>query len=792
MKFPVSWLRDFVAIECSITDLVDRLTMAGLEVDSVDYVGEKLSGIITGRIDSIEKHPDADKLVITSIFDGKNHHQIVTGASNITVGDIVPVSLPGATLANGMTIKESKLRGIPSNGMLCSEEECGVAEKSNGIWILPKDTALGIDFIEFACLNDVVLDISILPNRGDCQSMLGLAREIAAITNQSFRLPEIKLTESDIPHDYSVSLQTPVCPLYTGRYITALKNGTSPIWMLRRLQLCGIRPISIIVDITNYVLLETGHPLHAFDDALCNEKSVIVNDVDKETTIKTLDDIDRTLQSGMAMISLANTPVAVAGIMGGKSTEVSETTTDIFLEAAYFDPISIRRTAQALGLRTESSIRFEKGVPADTVDYASQRAAELFTNLAGGKISKHVITQKQADHSCFKQLRLEFSLDQINSFLGSSFSQQDIEAVLLPLGFIFEGKDIIVPRWRSHDIKEWTCISEEIARSIGFDAIPSTLPTSLPLQDTDDPLVEITTKIQDFLVSNGFNEITTYPMISEKEYELLGLGAVNDANQLANPISDQLSVMRSSLLPSMLPIISYHTTRQLPNQALFEIGKTFHNDHEITALGICMSGVLNLEAYTPSLRDQESKLFEYLTHTAQRLLSFLGVKITLKKDIDASQSWKHPQLSYTLFADTMCLGTITHIHPEILDFYTIKDPVVFLELSLNGLISCLPTMASYQAFSRFPSTRRDVALCIPDTIEFADIMTVINKYKHKSVVKTGVFDVFESESLAPFKRSIGIYFIYQSKTETLSDEGVNRNHQRLCDRLTESLPIQIR
>ncbi len=792
MKFPLSWLRDYIKIDCSSEELVDKLTMAGLEVEQVATIGESLSGIITGRIDCITKHPDADKLVITSVFDGKTHHQIVTGASNITEGDIVPVSLPGAVLANGTKIKSTKLRGVQSDGMLCSEAECGVTEHSAGIWILSKDTPIGIDFIDYAILHDVILDISILPNRGDCQSILGLAREIAALTGQPFSLPPVTLSETAIDHNYSVETYSELCPLYLGRYITSITNTSAPLWMQRRLQLCGIRPISMIVDITNYVLLETGHPLHAFDDQKCDQKSFSISEAAEATTITTLDGQKRSLSSQQLLILNDDNPVAIAGIMGGQNTEVSESTHSIFLEAAYFDPTSIRRAATSLGLRTESSMRFEKGVCVDTVDYASQRAASLLVTYAGASVSNNVTTASLPNHPCFDTHTLTLSPDQLNTFLGSKFTSQQIETVLTSLGFKVDNTLVTIPSWRAHDIKEWPCIAEEVARLIGFDTIESTLPHSLPIQDNDDPLVELTKITQDFFVANGFNEVNTYPMIAEDDLNYISQLKKDDWNELANPISPQLAIMRPLLLPSLLSLVSYHSTRQLPNQVLFEVGRSFQKDLEISSLGVVISGKHDLGAYTAANRALELDIFSTLTHTCKRFFKQLGLDISLSHDSKSVATWSHPHLNYTISLNKTFIGSLAQVHPTVLDHYGIKDPVVYLDVNLTKLLTLQNSNSIYRPFSRFPSTRRDIALCVPDTLTFADIMDVVTKFKHKTVIKTGIFDVFESESLAPYSRSIGIYFIYQSMTETLSDEIVNKNHQRLCDRLTESLPVQIR
>ena len=395
MKFSLNWIKEFVTISLTPDELVEKLTMAGLEVEGIEQKGELLHNIVTARIESISKHPNADKLVITNMFDGEETLQVVTGASNINEGDIVPLARIGGVVDSGLTLKATKLRGIDSFGMLCSKSECGAEEESEGIWILDKQTPVGVDFIEYYQLKDTVLDIAILPNRGDCQSIIGLAREIAAITGEQLKLPEITLTTESISNPYQVSVQdSTVCPLYVGRYITNIQNGASPFWMQQRLEHCGIRSIDRVVDITNYVLLEMGHPLHAFDHHKLTSNTIKIGSLETKQTITTLDDIDRSIEPGQCLIFDDNQPVAIAGVMGAQNTGVESTTQEIFLEAAYFLPKHIRRSSQQAGCRTDSSIRFEKGININTVEMASKRAAQLLQTLAKATISQDVIIKK--------------------------------------------------------------------------------------------------------------------------------------------------------------------------------------------------------------------------------------------------------------------------------------------------------------------------------------------------------------------------------------------------------------
>ncbi|RAP30292.1 phenylalanine--tRNA ligase subunit beta [Candidatus Marinamargulisbacteria bacterium SCGC AG-343-D04] len=791
MKFSYSWLKSLLPLTESPEDLAEKLTMAGLEVESIDSIGTCIEGITTGKIESISPHPNADKLVITSVSDGKNSHQIVTGAKNISVGDIIPVSLPGSVVASGMKLKQTALRGVDSFGMLCSETECGITDESEGIWILPSDTPLGVDFVEYAILKDSILDIAILPNRGDCQSIWGLAREIAAITGETLSLPKVSVSSTDIKHSYSVQSQSSHCPLYIGRYISSINKAPTPLWMKRRLELCGIRPISLIVDVTNYVLLETGHPLHAFDDAKCASKSISIIESTKKHSLTTLDSQKRSCQEGQLLICEGNTPVALAGIMGAENTEVSPDTSAIFLEAAYFTPHIIRRSATLSGLRTDSSSRFEKGTNIETTELASQRAAMLLQELGQATVSNHVITCKDNTHELFKSKSLPFDINQLNSFLGSNHNENSIKTLLTTLGFTIKNKQISIPSWRREDISDWPCIAEEIARLKGFDSIPSTLPTQHIIQDQDSLELTLTRSSEDFFVHNGFTQLNTYPMVSEDDIKHCKLSTDLSQYGLANPISPELAVLRPSLLPSFLRIISHHSARQQHDCAFVEVGSHFNDNNEEHVLAFCLTGSPYENTASPDQRSiAENSPFIHLQSLLQRLEAQLGYSFTLS--FDSPDSWHHPVQFQHFSIGNINLGSLALVHPSISSQFNIHHPLAFGHLSLTRLASIVATPKQYRHFSSFPSTRRDIACCVPKSLSYAEILSHIHTYKHKSVVDIGIFDLFESEKLGPDNKSIGIYLIYQDLKQTLADEKVNKAHQRLCDQLVKQLPLTIR
>lgn len=738
MKYPIAWLRDFVDIEVPVQELADRLSLAGLEVEGVEFVGQSLSHVITARIDSIEKHPNADRLNVTQVFDGKELRQIVCGAQNIFVGAIVPVVLPGAELPNGLKIKESKIRDVVSLGMICSETELGVSESSEGIWLLPNDTPLGVDFVEYAQLKDAILDIGILPNRGDCMSMIGLAREIVVILGTSVKESKTPAFALSGVFPLEVSVEIPeLCPLYSARMISGITPGLkSPLWMQRRLQLAGLRPLNLIVDVANYVLLETGQPLQVSDRGKFSTDQVTISDVK-------------------------------LGVVGRVDAPVGLETTDVLLESAVFDAVATRKSSQALSLRTESSVRYEKGIDWAGVLSASDRAASLLLSLAGGTTSEPVVVS-----SVTREPRwLPFDFQQINGLLGSDFSDDEMRGVLGKLGFVFESGRVRVPSWRFGDVQEWPCLAEEVARLLGYDRIPSVLPEAFVLMDPPTLQHTLVQKIETYLTAHGFYQTNTFPLSSVAAAEAVKCPLPEAAYVLQNPISPDASAMRKSLLPSLLEVVTFNQKRQLSGLRFFEVGHVFSEEARVP---VCVShlGVI-FESSSDFLEDKG---------LVEGLLSHLGLSYAFGEVV---REYFHPVRAASILIEGREVGAYGVLHPSV------SSGLFYLELQLSMLGSDDKKLV-YQAVSKFPSTRRDIAMLAPKSLSYQTILDVIHAHRSKWVQDVFLFDCFESEKMGLDNKSLGFGFVYQTIDRTLSDDEVNAADQALRSVLTEHLPITLR
>ena len=791
MKFSYSWLKEFIPITLSPEALSERLTVSGFEVDDMTYIAYELSNVITARIDDISPHPDADKLVITKIFDGNNYHQVVTGAKNIKEGDIVPLSLPGAVLANGLKIKKSKLRGVESNGMLCSETELGVSDESDGIWILDPDTALGLDFIDYAKLRDVIYDISILPNRGDCQSIFGLARDLAAIFDLPLKLPEVRLktTPGRVPLTVD-SIASELCPLYTLRHVKNVAQRKTPFWMARRLQLLGIRPISLIVDITNYVLLELGQPLHAFDETKIEGTSIHARSARKNEKITTLDGEQRVLEESMLVISDTNKALAVAGVMGAQNSDISEDSTELYLEAAWFLPSNIRRTQIKLGLRTESAVRFEKGLDYDGVQLASDRAAFLMQELAEATVIDHVaVAEYESDFAKASSCTLEF--EDVKTLLGVSFQDDVMIEALKQLGYQYNPKTakVQIPSWRRRDITAWQDIAEDIARVIGYDKISASLNNEyVPMRpDTSEQSLE-QSLIRD-MCSLGFHQCVTFPMIDPDDFSKLGLPFSPDIH-IENPLTPVESVMRPMVFPSLLKVLTHNYHRQEQNLSIFEIGTVFPKKGlEELRLSALMTGV-SIQAHHKQSTEVAQGDFFYLKGLLQRLLQGLGIDdFSIEQ---CSESYLHPKEAFIIKSKEIVLGQFGTLHPMLMEKQRIDQTVSFFELSIPGLLNVNKKIKKYKVFSKFPSTRRDIAILADKALPYSDILSTLHSLAPKSCRNIQLFDHFESDSLGTDKKSLAFALYYQVLDRTLSDDEVNKVHSKLSQKLLEKLPIQIR
>ncbi len=793
MKYSLNWIKEFVDVPCSDHELAEKLSLIGLEVEGFEQIAHRLKGIVTGKITAISKHPDADKLQITQIFDGQNTHQIVTGAQNVFVGAVVPVSLPGAVLANGTEIKHGNLRGVESNGMLCSETELGSQETSEGIWILPEDTPLGIDFVQYANLQDTLLDLNILPNRGDCQSMIGIAREIAAAFNTplNIKTPALNITAKP---DITIQVTEPdLCPNYTARRLTNITQASTPLWMQQRLKRCGIRPINLSVDITNYVMLESGQPLHAFDSSTFDNQPITIRSAQDQETMVSLDQSTLQLKSSQLVIANSAGPVAVAGVIGGLNSGVNTDTTSIILEAAYFHPNSVRKTRSDLSARTESAIRFEKGVDPASVEYASNRAAELFQQLANAECGT-INSYKNEQSPVFSAYAIPFNAEQLNRFLGSNWSEKAMTDCLENLGFKISGNQASVPTWRQHDCKEWPCLAEEIARSLGFSDIPEQLPQLAVPISLPTPIQALSQQIESLLLGLGFQQLNTFPMTSPTDFEKTG-SVINDTVfELQNPLTPEQSVMRQDLLQVHLGRHQFNLAHQQEAFNSFEIGKCYQQindtvtEHQQLAILMTRSHFQNV--YTHQEKESQKLGFAELKGIAEVILEKnRSIQVSFQPLQD---SRFHPVQSAAIFTGKTQVGCIGFLHPKILHSYDITSPMAFISLNVSLLSQQPQQRIKSQTITKFPAVKRDLALLIPNSLSYNDLVAAIKKQKIGLLKSIDLFDLYESDKLGPDHKSIALRLTYQHQEKTLTDDDVSQVHQALCTHLTTTLPVSIR
>ncbi|MFA5878775.1 MAG: phenylalanine--tRNA ligase subunit beta [Candidatus Margulisiibacteriota bacterium] len=802
MRFSLNWLKELVEINCDCDQLIEKLILSGFEVESVEKINEKLSQIIVGKIIKIEKHPNADKLQITTIFDGEKEHLIVTGAANVFEGAIVPVSLPGSVLANGMEIKPAKLRGVDSFGMLCSKVELGLAEESHGIWLLPENTPLGVDLTAHYQLKDVILDIAILPNRGDCQSVFGMAREISVILNTDLKKPDFKLEFTVPTTKINIKVTAPdLCPKYTARVIKNVVIKESPFWLQQKLMSAGIRPINNVVDITNYVLLVFGQPLHAFDLDKLSGNTVNIRKAFNGEIIQTLDGKEFFLSTEDLVIAETENPIALAGVMGGLNSEIEPTTKNVFLEAAFFDPSAVRKTAKKLGIRTESSIRFEKGIDFDQVEFASDYASFLLTTLAQGQVEETFFTAINSNYLLAIEKRIEFDAEKINKLLNSSFSKEEMVNVLTKLGFSFNSNQdqISIPSWRKFDIQEIPCLAEEIARILGYDRIPATLPSKSSLIHAENKVSQYSSQIQNILIDHGFFEVKTFPMISEEDQKYL---KEETDLVLKNPISQNESVMRTNLLPSLLKILDFNYKRQIENIRIFEIGKIFKplleknsDPKSVACLEQAHLTALALGKIAPKAYLEKSKInneidFSYLKSMAELILKKLNIDFSYS--CEKLSHYLHPKKSLNLYHKNTLIGEIGMLHPAFSAQYDFSLEIGYFNLNLTLLNQLTLIQKKYQAFSKFPKMKRDLALLASKNLNYKTIEEKITEFKPQILKDFYPFDYFTSEKLGQNKYSLAISFIYQNNDSNITDEALNIIHNKFIEQLKNSLPIEVR
>ena len=817
MNVTLNWLKNYIDFEFSPSDLADRLTMLGVEVESVKRLGAELEGVVVGSVGSIKPHPNADKLVLCQVDIGESEElQIVCGAPNAREGMLAPVATIGAKLPIGLTIKRAKLRGETSHGMLCSEKELGlsaqlasaynIAEDAAGLMELPTDTPLGTPLSEALGLDDVVFELEITPNRPDCLSLIGVAREIRAETGNALKLPEVDFNENetDIRELTSVTIEAPdLCPRYAARVIRGVKVGESPAWLQQRLESVGVGVINNIVDITNFVLMEYGQPLHAFDYHKLTENRIVVRRAAAGENITTLDEIDRELTSDMLVIADAEKPVALAGIMGGYDSEITETTADVFLEIAYFNPSSIRATAKALGVSTEASYRFERGADPGVVLAALDRAAQLITELAGGTICKGVIDVYPRQQPLTQiQLRPE----RVNFILGTTIDTSEMGQILSNLGFNLKANgtgnyqageetsplQVTVPTFRSDVTREIDLI-EEIARVHGYDNIPTTLPKGDIPVPASNPSREVRKHIKHFLLAAGMMEAINYSFCDPNCFDKIRLHADDPLRRtlkLQNPLSPEMSVLRTTLLPSLLDNAQHNRNHQIDTIALFEIGSVFiHNGEQkeperVTGV---LAGQIGEGVYSNPYREPD---FYDIKGLVEGILQVCGiVDYTLQKT-DAPTF--HPGRNAAVLLDDRQLGTFGEAHPEVLENYDLPYKAYLFDFDMEALVDTAIFAKRFEPIPVYPKVERDLAIVVDKEL-LSDMPTALIYTTGGELVESvRLFDVYEGEQVPEGKKSLAYAITYHSATETLTDKAVNALHDKVVKRLNQELGAELR
>jgi phenylalanyl-tRNA synthetase beta chain len=800
MKVSLRWLKEYVDFSLSVEELCQRLTMAGLEVGEVEVIGGSWSNIVVGKIMDVTTHPNADRLRLVTVDLGEQNSTVVCGAPNVAIGKKVAFARVGSQLTDGhsgetVELKPAKIRGIVSQGMVCSEKELGISDSHEGIMILADEAVVGTPLAEY--LGDTILDLDITPNRPDCLSVIGIAREIAALTGSKVHLPEISYVESEKTIDSYAAVQIvepDLCPRYCASLLTDIKIAESPQWLQRKLLVCGMRPINNIVDVTNYVMLEYGQPLHAFDYNKIRGKQVIVRRAAYSEAMATLDGVQRTLNSNVLVIADKERAVAVAGIMGGGDTEVTANTTTVLIESANFNQAIIHRGSLGLRLSSEASLRFEKGLSRDLPLIALKRATQLLAELAEGKAAKGIIDVypgKQRSKPIF------LPVADVKRLLGVELKPSEICETLELLGFGCREVEpnqqiqVEVPWWRT-DVNCTADVVEEIARIIGYDKIPTTmLSSSLPIYEPV-PMLSLRRQLRNILVSCGFQEVLTYSLTS---LEMLGMLSPElsligpNPMKLANPMSREQEFLRTSLRAGVLSVLARNERYQENGIRLFEIGKVFMpREMDLPQEKEMLCAVLSGSHRNLSWRGEEEPVdFFVAKGVLETILSRLEVAARFEVSEDESL---FPGRIADVVVENDKLGTVGELHPRVAKAFGLSGITYLIEIDLDKLSSFAVTVKTFQAIPRYPSTSRDIALLVDDKVTYQQICSIIQSF---SLVNSVVlFDFYVGEQVPAGKKSLAFRIVYQSSTHTLTDGEVDEVQTKILDRLQRELGATLR
>ncbi len=790
MKISYNWLKDYLPLTIEPYQLADRLSLVGLEVEEVIEKRLDFEKVVVGKVLASEPHPNADKLRICRVDVGDQELSVVCGAPNVAAGQTVPVAKVGARLPNGMVIKKAKIRGTESEGMICSQAELGLEEHSEGIWVLPENLPLGVPLAKALDFEtDFIFDIAVTPNRPDCLSHLGIAREVAAITGQKMTRPPVRVPEIDEPAEKAVRIriESPQsCPRYSARVIRKVKIGPSPTWLVRRLEAVGMRSINNIVDITNYVMMETGHPLHAFDFDLIAGREIIVRESREGEKFVTLDDKERVLKAGTVLICDAERPVAIGGIMGGLNSEVTQDTVNILLESAYFQPESIQRSARYLGLSTEASQRFERGADPNGTRYALDRATALIAELAGGEVLKGVVDVYPHP---IKPWRVPLKVEQINTLLGTDLSKADMGRILESIELTVADDQVVIPTFRP-DLTRVADLAEEVARLYGLDNIPAKKYLEINYDFERNEFDYFVDWLRETLTGMGLQEVITPSMINRTAWEEF---TGEKIYPILNPISRDMDGMRNSLVPSLAQVIQYNQNRQIRNLRIFEINRTFQSPEKLTEMPV---EEVRLALALSGKRDGES------WYSSKQPVDFYDIKGIVEALIQKISLDKCEFIYYSNFAigkDGLALqcgketvAFLGRLSDAIARHFELEEEVFVAEFSVPALFRHRKVEKKYQPVPRFPAVERDLAFVVDEGLEVARITELIWKNGGKFLRNVDVFDIYRGKQIPEGKKSVAFRLVFQSGERTLTEEEVNQAFEHILKTVSGELGVKLR
>lgn len=810
MQVSIKWLKDYIDFTETPEQLADKLTMAGIPVENVVDPGEGLEKVVTGRIEKLEPHQNSDHLQICTMNVGLAENIIiVTGAQNVAEGQVVPVAMVGAHLPNGMKISKGKLRGVASNGMLCSAQELKLdleklpEEQKTGIFILPSDTPVGIPAKDVLGLNDVVLEFELTANRADCFSVFGLVREIAAITGNKPHFPEIKVNEDDntkLNDIFSVEIADPdLCSRFSTRMLKNVKIGPSPEWMQQRLEGAGIRSINNVVDVTNFVMIELGHPMHAYDYDKITGKKLIARRAIEGEELHTLDDTSRKAKGEMLVIADSEKAAGLAGIMGGFETEITDTTTTVVLESADFYGPCIRRTARACGLSSEASGRFERGVDSETTIKALDRAAQLLQEMGACTVCEGIVdvypNPKQANY-------VTFTPEQINNHLGTNIAKDVMLNIITSVGFDVtkdENDEITVkvPSWRN-DVTCMADISEEIARLHGFDKIKSTLPNGVSMQGTQSAKQTFIDKVKASLSSQGLYETISFALTNEETFNKLNIpqdSPLRKAVPIMNPLSDEYPLVRTTLLSSIFDNLARNLARKNDDVALFEVGSVFFPKalpvtelpDEVVKIAGAITGRRNAQGW-----NQTNDMVDF--YDAKGIIEELlaNLRVTRYTVETGTHYAMHPGKTALFKKGRDVIATVGEVHPAVLSAYGITKPVYIFELDATTVMKYMAKDLKYKALPKYPATSRDLAMLVDVDVNAADIEKAMTKAAGQNLTQITLFDVYTGKQVEEGKKSLAFSLTFQSNDKTLTDAEIDPAIEKIVAKLQKDLNANLR